>query len=400
MLDRAIQNFLSERLKKKSDSPPTELELIEELNTWLPTATKKADKLFRITHPVKFSHPDAKNTSEIRVSSEPRPDGFLRTGNAAAELDTIFDTAANIPIWKFLSVQLDDGKTVLEHLEQDSDVIKQQLTLTAMPYNEVREGLLGIYRLSDKVSTSEKIKQVYFPVSNDYHLLSLLTPSGLMFELKRRINQLRFSDTAKQAREDRRNSAHNAEGFDELYDLTVIGFGGTKPQNISVLNNQNGGTAYLLPSMPPPLHLRTTRIPTSNFFRQTLYVKDYADKFKALHNLFMAPVNNQAIRDGRDYWIMLLVEQVMEIVWALRELDSGWSERTTLPAAQKTWLDATHTEIRETSDDWLEQIIVNLSDWLIITYRKSLGEHKAIAIGDEELKLIKQLIRAQQEVLR
>jgi CRISPR-associated protein Csy1 len=44
-----------------------------------------------------------------------------------------------------------------------------------------------------------------------------------------------------------------------LGDLTAIGYGGTKPQNISVINNQNSGFSYLLPSMPPILTKRKTQ---------------------------------------------------------------------------------------------------------------------------------------------
>jgi CRISPR-associated protein Csy1 len=249
--------------------------------------------------------------------------------------------------------------------------------------------------------TSEKIKQVYFSIEDGYHLLSLLTPSGLMFKLKERINTLRFSDAAKQAREDRRNQQHNEQGFDELYDLTVIGFGGTKPQNISVLNSQHGGTAYLLASWPPSLELRTIQPPKTNFFLQSLYFKDFQDKFQALHKLFAESVpNNIDVREGRDYWILQIVEQLMEKVWALRELAGGWTENTALPAVQKIWLDANHAALRETEDDWLDGIINALVDWLWINYKKAIGEHKAIPIGNAELNHFRQLLNSHQEVLR
>ena len=85
---------------------------------------------------------------------------------------------------------------------------------------------------------------------DSYHLLSVLSPSNLMFKLKERIN-LRFSDEAKTAREARKNNKYHQDGYSEVFNISVIGFGGTKPQNISVLNNQNGGTSYLLLSVPP-----------------------------------------------------------------------------------------------------------------------------------------------------
>lgn len=96
----------------------------------------------------------------------------------------------------------------------------------------------------DSVVTSSKIKQVYFPVwldDEDYHLLSILTPSGLLFEMRRRIDDIRFSEQTKTLRDLKRKGEYSEVGFKEIYGLTTIGFGGTKPQNISVLNNQNAG---------------------------------------------------------------------------------------------------------------------------------------------------------------
>jgi CRISPR-associated protein Csy1 len=413
MLEPAIQNFLSERkatwLKDKLKAAKTEAEqqMVEDkaaekfaLDNWLPDAANRAAQLFLVTHPGKFTHPSAK-TSAVIATASAKPDGFLRTGNAYADFD-VFGNAAALDVFKFLSLTLSDGQTVLAHLEQDSQQIRAQFTLPATPFSQLQQGLLAIKpNASGTAKTSEKIKQVYFPVDDGYHLLSLLTSSGLMFKLKERINELRFSDAAKQARNDRRNQIHHEHGFNELYNLTVIGFGGTKPQNISVLNNQNGGTAYLLPTLPPFLELRAVQAPKANFFLQSLYLKDYQDKFKALHKLFTDTVpNNIAVRDGRDYWILQIVEQVMEKVWAIRELPGGWSDTSALPASQKIWLDAATAERRDAEDEWLDEIIVALVSWLGVAYKKVFGEQKAIAIGDAESKDFRQLLAEHREVLR
>lgn len=412
MLEPSVQSFLSERqaawLKEKLKSAKTEAEQQDieraaadkfDLANWLPDAAKRAGQLAMVTHPGKFSHPGAK-TSSVIADAERKADGYLRTGNVSAEFD-VFGNAAALDVHKFLSLTLSDGQTVLAHLEQDTPLIKQQFDIPA-PFQELRHGLMSIKSgAAETVKTSEKIKQVYFPVDDDYHLLSLLTPSGLLFKLKERINVLRFSEAAKQARTDRRNHTHNEHGFDELYNLTVIGFGGTKPQNISVLNNQNGGTAYLLASLPPALELRATQAPKTNFFLQSLYLKDYQDKFKALHKLFADTVpNNIDVRDGRDYWILQIVEQLMEKVWAIRELPGGWSETSALPPAQKLWLDAANAQRRDSEDEWLDEIIVAVVSWLGIAYKKAVGEQKAIPLGDPESRAFRQLLTEHREVLR
>ncbi|MCK9397860.1 MAG: type I-F CRISPR-associated protein Csy1 [Methylobacter sp.] len=411
MLDPAIENFLSERKAariKKNLKPgisdqerrAIELEATEffRLDNWLPDAAKRAGWLSMLSHPGKFTHPSAK-TSAIIAKAPSKPDGFLRTGNADTDLDVLGNAAA-LDVHKFLSLPLTDGQTVLAHLEQNSAAIQTQFELSTLPFAELQQGLLAIKQSSDTAKTSEKIKQVYFPVGDGYHLLSILTPSGLMFKLKEAINVLRFSDEAKQAREDRRHQVHNEQGFDELYNLSVIGFGGTKPQNISVLNNQNGGTAYLLPSLPPQLETRAIQPPKTSFFSDSLYYKHYQDSFKALHRLLTVNHNTIDIREGRDYWISSIAEQLLEKVWQFRQLPPGWSETTNLPLAQKTWLDAAYNEQRENQDVWLDEIIRSITDWFYIAYEKTVGKDKAVFLGDVELAHIRTVLGAMQEDLR
>lgn len=411
MLDPAIENFLSERKAariKKNLKPgisdqerrAIELEATEffRLDNWLPDAAKRAGWLSMLSHPGKFTHPSAK-TSAIIAEAQPKPDGFLRTGNADTDLDVLGNAAA-LDVHKFLSLTLTDGQTVLAHLEQTSAAIQAQFELSTLPFAELQQGLLAIKQSSDTAKTSEKIKQVYFPVGDGYHLLSILTPSGLMFKLKEAINVLRFSDEAKQAREDRRHQVHNEQGFDELYNLSVIGFGGTKPQNISVLNNQNGGTVYLLPSLPPQLETRAIQPPKTGFFSDSLYYKHYQDSFKALHRLLMVNHNTIDIRDGRDYWISSIAEQIIEKVWQFRQLPPGWSETTNLPLAQKIWLDAAYNEQRENQDAWLDEIIRAITGWFYIAYEKTVGKDKAVFLGDVELAHIRTVLGAMQEDLR
>jgi CRISPR-associated protein Csy1 len=410
MLDPAIENFLSERkaarIKKnikpgisEEEKQSIELEATELflLDNWLPDAAKRAGWLSMLTHPGKFTHPSAK-TSAIIAEAQPKPDGFLRTGNAGTDLDVLGNAAA-LNVHKFLSLTLTDGQSVLAHLEQTSESIQTQFKLST-PFAELQQGLLAIKQSTDTAKTSEKIKQVYFPVDDGYHLLSILTPSGLMFKLKEAINVLRFSDEAKQAREDRRHQVHNEDGFDELYNLSVIGFGGTKPQNISVLNSQNGGTVYLLPSLPPQLEIRAVQPPKTSFFSDSLYYKHYQDSFKALHRLLAVNHNTIDIRDGRDYWISSIAEQVIEKVWQIRQLPAGWSESTTLSLAQKIWLDAAYSEQRENQDDWLGEIISSIADWFRIAYEKIVSEDKAIYLGDFELAHIRTVLADMQEDLR
>ena len=223
MLDTAIQNFLDERkdsrIKEKSKNCKTDEDIqkvenaaIEEfsLENWLPKAAKRAGSLSISTHPCTFTHPSSRNhpdkqkTTGVIANSPAKADGFLRTGNSDADLDVVGNAAA-LDVHKFLSLKVSDGQTVLTHLEQNSDYIQNQFKLTATvpseeiqaslfdeshiePFSEIHQGLLAMKQVDVKTYiTSERVKQVYFPVADDYHLLSILTPSGLMFKLRQRI---------------------------------------------------------------------------------------------------------------------------------------------------------------------------------------------------------------------
>lgn len=401
MLDPAMQTFLDERkenwLKKKITSKTTEDEEVSfrseanelfSLATWLPDAAKRAKQLSLVSHPAKFSHPSAKTTPIIAVTDK-KIDGFIRTGNTTESLD-VFGNAAAMDVYKFLSLVLADGQTLLAHLEQGTDVIQSQFSLPTATYTELAEGLLAI-KANDavKTSTSDIVKQVYFPVAdNKYHLLSILTPSSLMFSLKKQINNLRFSEETKNAREAKRNHEFHEKGFSEIYNLSVIGFGGTKPQNISVLNNQNGGTAYLLESLPPILKKRGLNPPKKNFFSERLKPKDFQTSFDELHKQLSSDTNNIHVRNKRDWVIKNIIYEVADRLWQIRYLDPGWSASDryqNLPTAQKIWLDQQFKDMRHQQTDWQDDIKKALARWLTNSYTKTQGD-KALSIGDDRYK--------------
>lgn len=413
MTDPAIQGFLRERkearIKSKTKASMTEEEVLEiereaseefSPQSWLPKAAKRAGQLSMVSHPGKFSHPSAK-ISSIICSDSHSPDGFLRTGNAGAGLD-VFGNAATLDVYKFLSLTLQDGRTLLEHLEQESSEIKAEFQLTTTPFSELRAGFLAIKNDGSPLRTHERVKQVYFPVDEGYHLLSIATPSGLMFKLKARINEIRFSDQAKAARDAKRKGQCDEQGFAEIYNLTAIGFGGTKPQNISILNSQNGGVAYLLQSLPPSLSRQSIPPPKQSFFDNTLNPWVYRESFQAFHKLLATDYNNVNIREGRDKLIQHIVSQVIEKMWMIRQLPPGWSEAeraADLPEFQKIWLDEAKEEQRDSEDEWLMKVEKALARWILLAYRKVLGK-QAKQLGDDELAHIHKIIRANEEGLR
>ena len=395
-MTQAVMEYLAERRKNwldkrlsggmdEAEALALETEANEKfsLAQWLPDAARRAGHLSMVSHPSKFSHPSAK-TSAVIAQASLQADGYVRTGNVNYPLD-VFGSAASIDVYKFLALPLSDGKTVLEHLEQETALAQQLLSQApSVPVPDLTSQFLAIKASETQVKTDGLVKQVYFPVDGAYHLLSILTPSGMLTEFKERIDAMRFSDASKEAREARKHQHYHAQGFNDILDLTVTVYGGSKPQNISVLNNQNSGRSYLLPCKPPKLDQRATRLPSRDFFKQTLFVRDFDVYFKSLFELMALDINNMHIRAGIRKVLHKIVDEVMYRAFCVREFAGGWSQTEhyqALPKAQQLWLDAALLEKRLEDDEWQEVIAKALRQWLAgeIEYRQN-----HIKLGDAE----------------
>ncbi|MDF5298479.1 type I-F CRISPR-associated protein Csy1 [Vibrio parahaemolyticus] len=418
VIDPAIEAFFAERkeawLKKNMSTAMDEQQLREKqqeceqnfsLSNWLPDAAKRAGQISISSHPCTFSHPSARKNKNGYVSSviaknRSQADGFLRSGNVSVEVDALGNAAA-LDVYKFLSLEMADRRSLLTHIEQGSELAQGLLTQPNTDYQTLREGFLKMIDTDQEAISSSKVKQVYFPVAEgEYHLLSLLTHSGHLFKLRQRLDALRFGEEVKQARECRKNGQFYPDGYQEIFGLTTIGFGGTKPQNISVLNNKNAGKAHLLASTPPELKPRNLRLPTTDFFKESFTAWQAKETLEALHRLFKTDYNNINIRDGRDYRIQEYVDLVIHKMWQVRLFlaDYQGDLSSDLKPEQKFWLYPEYEQYRLEENEWLEGIIRQISRSLIFNYSKVTNNSTALA--DDELLAIERVVRDNKEALR
>ncbi len=433
MIDPAIAAFFDERkalwLKNNIKASMSEVEVREKemeceavfaLKKWLPHAANRAMQISISSHPCTFSHPSSRNNnnghaSSIIVNNRQANDGFLRSGNVNVATDALGNAAA-LDVYKFLTLRMVDGQTLIEHLEQDTELAISLLTLINadenQSYQALKRGFLAMTAAAGESITSSKIKQVFFPVNDNliiessdadvYHQLSILTASGILFELRKRLDSMRFGDDIKIAREKKRANQENGP-YSEIYNLTTIGYGGTKPQNISVLNNQNGGRAHLFMSAPPQLKNRNIHFPYSDFFNQTVSYFQCNNQFNQLHKLYSRNDNNIHIRTERDEYYQSVIDHIIEKMWQVRSVALEQYIPTTnqLPAAQKIWLceQEESKALRNTTDDWLDDIVKSVTIFIFHGYEKTVGK-KAIKFGDDEYKHMRKLVLINQEALR
>ena len=229
--------------------------------------------------------------------------------------------------------------------------------------------------LADKELSSHKLaKQLYFPVdSTSYHLLSPLYSSALSHALYERITTARFSEEAKAARKAKRDEKYYIHSTIDYLDIAVQTFGGTKPQNVSLLNSKRGGKTYLLNCQPPTW--QSQQKPPSH--HRDAFWNEFDRRawrtVKALKNFLIKVIARDSTKDMRniradyvDELIGILLQYATEIQ-QMKTL-SGWSAESALPFAEQLWLDPLRNDAefqqQRLTTDWQQEIAKRFASWL------------------------------------
>ena len=351
-----------------------------------------------VSHPAKMSNPSCK-FPKILAYSEMRPDGFIRTGNAPVEVD-LHINATKLKVFKFLALKV-GHLTVLDLIKSNNTHELAELFLTKELVAKIWVENFSKCITSQDHRSNPLVKQIYFPVKDDYHQLSLLASSGLVFLLKERIefmnNRSCNSYLGKQLK---KNNKYSKLTFSTMFDLTETKHGGDHPKNISGLNNKYQST-YLLNSLPPMITKRDHQIPNSDFFKQSIKYYQFKDLFLNLHNIYLNHTNNMHVRAARDQNYQAMFERIVEKMWLIRSIAQSQfnPEYSQLKHEQKIWLLDEYQTKRDSEDAWLESIILSITQFVVNGYEKILAK-KAIKFGDVEYKYMTSIIAKNKEFLR
>ena len=141
-----------------------------------------------VSHPAKMTNPECKSP-KVFATSKSSPDGFVRTGNSKVPFDMHIN-AVNLKVFKFVSL-LYRQKPFLEYINKGNKLIFKQLFGVSEDKAKTWVKNFSAIINSQDTKTNQYVRQVYFPVKDKYHLLSLLNPSGLVFSLKERIDTIK-----------------------------------------------------------------------------------------------------------------------------------------------------------------------------------------------------------------
>ncbi len=397
-MTKNIENFLKRRKNnwlKTHQQKEEEAESKFSPKRWIEDASKRIAHLHMVSHVAKLTHPDAK-VSPFIAQCRATNDGYVRTGNVKYPWD-IYGNAADQDVVEFLTeVTLSNGETILSAIENSSPLIVNYFNNLGINY----KSFLSIKKNDDDYYTSSLVKQVFFPIEgNSYHLLSILNSTGMMLVLKEHIFGSR-NDSFKK-RGELKNNITNFVKYDEFFDVASIGFGGTKPQNISRITSKEHGKFYLLSSLPPQTFNNYIKNVSSNFFSQAIFAKDEYFKydFFTLHSLIESRQINDEIRREICSCIEVLTDKILLRAQAYQNLPAGWSDKAgnRLPLWQKYWLDRNYREKKEAEIQWQTEVIHQITQWLIHGYEVVVRPHDKL--GDSEMRWIEKILKNQKEFL-
>jgi CRISPR-associated protein Csy1 len=400
-----VQTRLATKLEKLQEDDPKRQALIEahQLKAWLGDAAKRVGQIQLASHTLKNIHPDARG-SQIYVQDYPCKDDTLiasHTLGKDAALDVVGNAAA-LDVYKFLRASLDGQSLLARLLAEDvnveaalsgDEVSPEGDTEKQVAAKTLADCFRGIANAKQIAASDSLAKQVYFPVDDGYHLLAPLYPTSLVHVLHGQIREDRFSDATKAARKARWDQVAHSEGYREHADVLVQSFGGTKPQNISQLNSERGGEAYLLASLPPVWRDQDTVVPlgVASVFAMaigTFARREFVREKTAELRKFLVEViakNNFDIRDHRAELVNEIIDELFAFSAAVRALPAGWSlnPKCKLSTAECDWLDPGRAAVLARQK---AEIVPSAADLAIAAFNSNLAPADPGPSEAEEVK--------------
>lgn len=388
----AIRYFIDERKEAKlkgKDDP--EAATRYEYAAWIESAAKRVRQIQAVTHVAKATHPDSKASNPMvrptQLSSRAEIGSHYLQ---AIELDVVGNAAA-LDVYKFLSVAV-DGHPLLYWMEQEDADLAVALHDDPSVGTQLLQAFRSLSDTKDAPKTDQLGKQVYWLIDHDaaddaaFQLVQPLFSSSLMQVVHQSIQDARFGDANKLARQARRDRKASDATYVEYRSLAQRKLGGTKPQNISQLNSERHGINYLLSAGPPQWKSRS--IPTLrkdtdlwkafHYFRS---VRPLLDELAAF--LLTDPPPNQHTRNRRDSLVQAIGAWLPEFMEAVRTgTKPGWTrtDECELTPCLKLWLEPDYDRAAYEWGDWPDQVAGLFSGWLITKLR----EKKIIGLGDPE----------------
>ena len=390
----AISAFLQERLqakldKLKPDDPQRDAVIASFAHdVWLTSAAKRVEQIQAVTHSLKPIHPDARGTN-LYVEPRTLPPLAELGSHALGErfVGDVVGNAAALDVYKMLKLEVNGRSLLTALLAQDADALAALHTDPAQA-QALRDAFVSLTQPRAEGPSSHTLaKQLYWLTGTDacddahYTLLAPLYATSLAHAVHAQVQEDRFGEANKAARQARRERKMHDGVFHDYPGLAVQNMGGTKPQNISQLNSERRGMNYLLSSLPPKWKVNAQRFPThadsvfTRYFDSRPLVRQTVKTLRRYLESNPNPVKDT--RDHRKELVDVLVDEMVNMAAELQHaLPPGWTlddpRFSALNEDEQTWLDALRAELPEEDDfanrwlamEWPDAIGTRFGNWL------------------------------------
>ena len=390
----AISAFLQERLQAKLDKlkpdDPQRDEVIASFahDVWLACAAKRVEQIQAVTHSLKPIHADARGTN-LYVEPRTLPPLAELGSHALGErfVGDVVGNAAALDVYKMLKLEVNGRSLLTALLAQDADALAALHTDPAQA-QALRDAFVSLTQPRAEGPSSHTLaKQLYWLTGTDacddahYTLLAPLYATSLAHAVHAQVQEDRFGEANKAARQARRERKVHDGVFHDYPGLAVQNMGGTKPQNISQLNSERRGMNYLLSSLPPKWKVNAQRFPThadsvfTRYFDSRPLVRQTVKTLRRYLESNPNPVKDT--RDHRKELVDVLVDEMVNMAAELQHaLPPGWTlddpRFSALNEDEQTWLDALRAELPEEDDfanrwlamEWPDAIGTRFGNWL------------------------------------
>lgn len=404
---RAIAAFIQERREAKLKGTNDDRTAAKyEYTTWLADAARRVGQIQAVTHVLKATHPDARGSSLYATPSELPQHAEIGThslGDSHAD-DIVSRTAAALDVYKFLKQEV-EGQRLLDWLQQDDADLLAALHDDPATALEWAGAFRRLIRDQDAFVSHSLAKQVYWCASGEptddagFHLLQPLFSSSLAHAVHQDIQDARFGEANKAARQARRDKAAHGGPYRDYRHLVARKQGGSNPQNVSQLTSERGGVNYLLGSLPLSWDRERPR--------QFLYIDSAMPRFgryegvrelieKLCRLLECDPKRTMETRARRETIEQALGQSLAAFGLGSRQwFEPGWTRDNNcrLPLCEQIWLDPERAELpvrEEHHDDqafleayewkdWPDEVAHRFGNWL-----NGILQTRGLPVGDVE----------------
>ncbi|GAB3360446.1 MULTISPECIES: type I-F CRISPR-associated protein Csy1 [Giesbergeria] len=429
-----IQERLDAKLEKLKDDDPKRIELLEkyQYGTWIENAAHRVSQLQAVTHSIKGIHSDAKGTS-LYVHPDKLSSLDVLGSHVLGQsfVNDVVGNAAALDVYKFLKLEV-NGCSLLAALLAQDEGATQALHHDPVQAKTLRDAFVGLMQPRAAGPSSHPLaKQLYWLtgsnpcVDSHYGLLAPLFPTSLVHMVYAEIQEHRFGEANKIARQAYHHQQAHDGVFHDYPRLAVQKIGGTNQQNVGKLNVDRNGTNYLLASLPPTWQASASRPPvhSHSIFERLFPARPEVRKTLRQLRQFLEsdPPPNLDTRQRREAYIDTLLDELVSLAGELLQtMPVGWTSPSidtegrfdNLARAEQLWLDPLRAELPPEAEfaqewlqmDWPAQVGKHFANWLNheLQHRLPVGDAEArqwqkLLLTDEDG--FKQQLREQRERL-